>query len=704
KSPSETHVGRALLHVRADRMGTTHPNPMTIEKPMTAVDLARGEIDRLDRDLLKILSERMRVVGEVGRLKGEGSERRLLDPDREQALLGRWRERAEAQGLSGNFAGRVLREVLRYSRRAQEQYFIEPQAKIERAPLVGYQGDPHSYSDLAAAQLFETRSSAGSERIGYRTFAKAVDALKNWRVDYVLLPVENSIVGSIGGVGQLLDDDQLFIVDEETWAVEHVLAVRPQDEGKRITHVRSHPVALGQCSKFLAKLPLAEAEPWHDTAGAAASLAESDQAGVAAISSEEAALAHGLTIVQRGIADQPTNLTRFLLLAREEETAPRELCAKTSLVLALDHQRGALARVLETLSKYEINLTRIESRPDPQTPWSYRFFIDLEGHRHDEPIAAALDDLRKDCNMLRVLGSYPMRTTDGAHLRTAATPAAIVNEVPIVKPPKASAPAFVRPQTSIVPVGDVRVGSDVFTMILGPCAVESRNQIHESAEMVKRAGAAMLRGGAFKPRTSPHSFQGLGQEGLDLLREAGSLVELPVVTELMRIEDLAAVVEAADVIQVGARNMQNFSLLRALGHVDRPVLLKRGMSATVDELLAAAEYITAGGNQRVILCERGIRTFETSTRSTLDLGAVAVLKTRTSHPVLVDPSHAAGVRHLVIPLALAAAAAGADGLIVEAHPNPMEALCDKDQALTREDVDQLFHSLRPILASQGRRL
>jgi 3-deoxy-7-phosphoheptulonate synthase len=222
--------------------------------------------------------------------------------------------------------------------------------------------------------------------------------------------------------------------------------------------------------------------------------------------------------------------------------------------------------------------------------------------------------------------------------------------------------------------------------------------------MVKRRGAAMLRGGAFKPRSSPYSFQGLGGEGLQYLQEAGSRFDMPVVTEVMRIEDLDAVVAAADVVQVGARNMQNFSLLRALGRIDRPILLKRGLSATVKELLMAAEYIMAGGNQRVILCERGIRTFETATRSTLDVGAVAVLKTRTHLPVIVDPSHAAGVRHLVIPLALAAAAVGADGLIVEAHPNPEEALCDKEQALHAEDLDQLVAGLTPILESRGRSL
>ncbi len=241
-------------------------------------------------------------------------------------------------------------------------------------------------------------------------------------------------------------------------------------------------------------------------------------------------------------------------------------------------------------------------------------------------------------------------------------------------------------------------------MIAGPCAVESREQIQDAAAMVRARGAVMMRGGAFKPRTSPYSFQGLGFPGLELLVEAGHSYEMPVVTEVLRPEDAQRVAERADMLQVGARNMQNFALLKELGKVNRPILLKRGMSATVKELLQAAEYILAGGNHRVVLCERGIRTFENSTRATLDVSAVPVLKTRTHLPIIVDPSHAAGVRHLVVPLALAAAAAGADGLIVEAHPRPDEALCDKDQALTSEDLEQLVQKLEPIVTSQGRRL
>jgi 3-deoxy-7-phosphoheptulonate synthase len=243
----------------------------------------------------------------------------------------------------------------------------------------------------------------------------------------------------------------------------------------------------------------------------------------------------------------------------------------------------------------------------------------------------------------------------------------------------------------------------MFRLIAGPCAVETREQTLTTAYCVAAGGATMLRGGAYKPRTSPHSFQGLGREGLQLLAEARAATGLPIVTELVDVRDIDAVLEVADVIQIGARNMQNAALLREVGRSGRPALLKRGAAATIDDLLAAAEYILVEGNDDVTLCERGIRTFETATRFTLDVAAVPVIKERSELPVIVDPSHAAGRRELVRPLALAAVAAGADGLIVEVHPNPAEAQCDGPQALTTaefagfaRDVYALADAVAPV--------
>lgn len=261
-----------------------------------------------------------------------------------------------------------------------------------------------------------------------------------------------------------------------------------------------------------------------------------------------------------------------------------------------------------------------------------------------------------------------------------------------------------RPEGTRVRVGDVEVGGRGFVVMAGPCAVEGQDQTESAAAAVRASGAHVLRGGVFKPRTSPYAFQGMGEPGVRVLSEAGRRQGMPIVAEVMDASQIPMMVDSVDLLQVGARNMQNFSLLRALSRVRRPVLLKRGLAGTVQEWLLAAEYLLDGGNEAVILCERGIRTFESVTRNTLDLSAVAWVKQHSHLPVLVDPSHATGDRTLVMPMSLAAAAAGADGLLVEVHPQPEVALCDGAQALTPEMFADLMSRLRPVLSAIGREL
>ncbi|WP_260482988.1 3-deoxy-7-phosphoheptulonate synthase [Sphingomicrobium flavum] len=260
------------------------------------------------------------------------------------------------------------------------------------------------------------------------------------------------------------------------------------------------------------------------------------------------------------------------------------------------------------------------------------------------------------------------------------------------------------PHDSRISIGDAVIGGGRFAMIAGPCAVENEEQVMASARAAKAAGARVLRGGAYKPRTSPYSFQGHGPEGLKLLKAAGEEVGLPIVTEVVDARDLDIITDAADAIQVGTRNMQNFELLKAVGGAGVPVILKRGTAAKVDDLLMAAEYIMASGNDEVILCERGIRTFETATRNTLDLAAVPLLKQKSHLPVVVDPSHGTGKRELVAPMALAAAAAGADGVMVETHYDPPSALSDGPQSLYPEQIEALGHQLSRLLHALGREL
>ena len=275
--------------------------------------------------------------------------------------------------------------------------------------------------------------------------------------------------------------------------------------------------------------------------------------------------------------------------------------------------------------------------------------------------------------------------------------------MPVQEPFKKANRLF-HPENSIIDVLGNKIGDKKIALIAGPCSVESEEQITEIAKEVKALGASFLRGGAFKPRTSPYSFQGLELEGLELLKKAKAKTGLPIVTEIMSTSMIEKFIEDVDVIQVGARNMQNFDLLKELGKTNKPILLKRGLSATIEELIMSAEYIMSGGNENVILCERGIRTFETYTRNTLDLSAIPAIKKLSHLPVIVDPSHAAGKSWMVEPLSKAAIAVGADGLIIEVHNDPANALCDGQQSIKPEEYGKLLEDLRAIAKAVGREL
>ena len=275
--------------------------------------------------------------------------------------------------------------------------------------------------------------------------------------------------------------------------------------------------------------------------------------------------------------------------------------------------------------------------------------------------------------------------------------------IPVSKPYKLASREF-HPQDTIVELNGVAIGGNEIVVMAGPCAVESEEQLLVTAQAVKAAGATVLRGGAFKPRTSPYQFRGLGESGLKLLAQAGKEIQMPIITEVMAPDHVALVAKYADILQIGARNMQNFVLLDEVGKTKKPVLLKRGLSSNIQEWLLAAEYVMAQGNEQVILCERGIRTFETSTRNTMDVSAIPIIE-RVSHlPIIADPSHATGKWYLVPPLALAAVAAGADGLLIEVHPNPDLALADGPQSLTFDNFRLLMSQLLPIAKARNRKL
>jgi chorismate mutase/prephenate dehydratase len=373
----------------------------------------RDRIDQIDREIVALVAERIGIARAIGAAKSRGRDALLRDVGRERAVFDRWSRHAQDQGLSVYYVGRILREVLNYSRRVQEEFLGEratgATGATQGVQRVGYQGVPNSYSFLAVQKLFACRDGVCLEPVGFRTLTAAVEALMAAEINYALLPIENTIAGSINETYRLLKEQAVTIVDEEFWHVEHCLAALPGASLDDIRIIRSHPVALQQCEIFLGKLGWASAEAYFDTAAAAESLKAADDARVAAICSEECAQALGLKILQRGVADQHHNYTRFVLVARQPENGDRRQPCKTSLHFTVRHREGALAEALNAFAQRQVSLTKLESRPQPDAPWEYVFYVDVEGHQDDPALAEALTAVRAATQDLRILGSYPRR-------------------------------------------------------------------------------------------------------------------------------------------------------------------------------------------------------------------------------------------------------------------------------------------------------
>jgi len=666
-------------------------NPSDIEQ-------IRDDIDRIDADILKLLAERKAHSLRIAKEKGI-HDRPSRDQSREEDLISDRIAAGMDHDLDSGLVNRVWREIVNDSVRIQQEYLGRAEGP-DKPVTVAIQGIEGSYSQLATQQFFAAKGVEVSY-VRAQTFADAVAAVQRGEADVTVLPIENTTSGAISEVYDLLLNSQLHFVGDVRFRVRHCLL---GIEGASISELRRiycHPQAVAQCSEFLSQLDHCEIVYFSDTALSGKRVRELGDRTVAAIASEAAGRLVGLSVLKTGIANRDENYTRFIVAAPESAEVPDGVPSKTSIVMAVGNHPGALMDALAVFHDADINLVMLESRPIPHNPREELFYLDFDGNVSDPGVQAVLEELTRQVRFLKVLGSYPSRD-----LRPKPIERKVKKVIPQgrsdltrLSPTKHSPKGYKlgsrghKEQNTIVEVSGVKIGGDDLVMIAGPCAVETWDQVMATAKVVKETGGGLLRGGCFKPRTSPYSFQGLGYEGLEMLVEAGKAYGLPVVTEVVSPEDVEAVARKADVLQIGTRNMQNFSLLSAVGRAHRPVMLKRGMSSSLDELLQAAEYILSEGNQQVFLCERGIRTFETSTRNTLDLSAVPVLRQRTHLPIIVDPSHAAGDRDLVAPLALAAQAIGADGVMVEIHPDPENALSDGPQSLRFDQYRELMVAL-----------
>ncbi|HTU83624.1 MAG TPA: 3-deoxy-7-phosphoheptulonate synthase, partial [Candidatus Acidoferrales bacterium] len=525
-----------------------------------------------------------------------------------------------------------------------------------------YQGVDGAYSQLAIAHFLRE---AGIEAVtqGLPTYREMATAVAGSRADVGVIPIENAIGGTVREGYDLIGEFGLVPVAEVHWRTDHRLLGVRGAEVRDVREILAHPLVIAECGRFLAGMTHARAIPCEDTGVAAREVARGGNPAIAALAPPAAGRIYDLTELAANCTDDPNTYSRFLIVrarhGRPENpisSLPKGSRRKTSLIFSVEERTGSLARCLSILAERDINGDKLESKPFLGHGTERIFYIDFDGDVDDPNVAEAIAELRRACRTLVPLGSFdahsgaPIGANERPPIATAAAGARRAEPIPVpIETPFPRVSRLTRPEGTALRIGNVRIGDGNFVIVAGPCSVESREQILQTAHAVAAVGATMLRGGAFKPRTSPYAFQGLGWEGVTMLAEAGRASGLPTVSEVMTIDQVERMAERVDVLQIGARNMQNFDLLKAVGRAGRPVLLKRGLSATIDELLAAAEYVLAEGNPNVILCERGIRTFEPATRNTLDLSAVPVLRERSHLPVFVDPSHGVGVRRWIPP-------------------------------------------------------
>lgn len=674
-----------------------------------SIEELRKKINLVDANLIDLLAQRRELSKNVIQDKNVNNNP-IRDEKREEELLNRLVELGKEKGVDQHFLTKVFYEIIEDSIRLQQSHVLNPSKennKNERL-TIAIQGIEGAYSYLASQKYF-AYSNKELEFVSKKLFSEVVESVEKGEADYAVLPIENTTSGGINEVYDLLLHTTLSIVGEETFQVKHCLVASEDVSIHKIKKIYAHYQAAAQCSLFLSKIPEARIEYFADTAMSVQKISEEKNPDFAAIASEEAAKLFNVKIIRKGISNQEENHTRFLIVSRNRIKVDNRLPAKTSLVMATSHSPGSLVKALSVFDAYKINLTKLESRPILGNPWEEMFYVDFEGNTEDENVQNMLDDLGPYLRFFKVLGSYPSQVVKKTKLNPNIPTEekdennSILKEIqkPIIKKSAKSksyklASREYKEEDTIIKVRDVEIGGKDFIVIGGPCSVESESQIYSCANEVKVNGAHILRGGCFKPRTSPYSFQGLEWEGLNYLEAAGKEFDLPVITEALAPEQVQRIAKQSDIIQIGARNMQNFSLLKEAGKVNVPILLKRGMMSSIDELLNAAEYILAQGNRQVILMERGIRTFETATRNTLDLSAIPVLRELTHLPIMVDPSHAIGERDKIPPMALASKIVGAHGIMVEFHPEPEKALSDGPQALRYPQFAKLMQDLKKL--------
>lgn len=642
----------------------------------------RQRLDEIDNRILDALAERQAVVRQVADHKLSSGEE-LRDLMREQHQLTLLGEKAQVRGLDRYFVTRVFHQILDHSVRFQQAHLTrgngEPEGGDVRRVVVAYQGRAGAYSQMAAEQHFGPQGVELSTR-GYDSFAGILEAVADRHADYAMLPVENTTAGSINEAYDLLGRMDLTVIGEEVLRVQHCLVGLPGSSLEEIKRVYSHPQGLLQCSNFLSTLQGAEVQAFTDTAMSVVKVRDEQNPSQAAVASERAASLYQLEVLARDIANQKDNYTRFMVVAREPITYDLRIPCKTSLIFATAHAEGALLRCLDQLAKRGLNLTKLESRPRPGVAWEYLFYVDFEGNLTEPNVQNALAELAHHTSFLKVLGSYPARTTREAmpaqHQRALQGRSTIAHgdaDTVAVQP---------------VAVGTSIIGGERPVLIAGPPAAEGQAMLQTCAQWAHGVGADVLRAPCFLPPTTAGGYEGPGEAGLRFIGEVGQALGLPVMTNVRDPKLVAQAAKVAALLEVDADQMDNFALLEQLGKVDRPVVLRRAPDATLARWLTAADHIASFGNRQVILCESGAQGAGVRM---IDVAAIAQLRDQP-RPILADPSCSASPGAHWGPLGRACLHAGAHGLILTIHPDPKKMRAPATAALDGPTFERLVNS------------
>jgi chorismate mutase/prephenate dehydratase len=647
---------------------STSPPPSNVDlQKLSGLDDLRDKLDEVDQGIVTALLARDALVREVARRKAEKGIGRVRDPVREAAMLARLSAEAQAHGLDGFFVTRLFREVIDHSVRLQEELLAREQSEARahaQELTVAFQGVEGAYSHLAAQRYFGPRGLPLIFR-GFTTFRGMMECVRDGHAQYGVLPIENTTAGSINDAYDLLAQMDLAVVGEEIQKVEHCLVALDDVPLSDLKRVFSHPQALAQCSTFLATLSGCHVEAFHDTAGAVQRIAEEQDRTAAAIASEDAARRYGLRVIRRDIANQKENYTRMMVVAVAPETVDPRVAAKTSLIFATRHEHGALLACLSALSRRGLNLTKLESRPRPNTPWEYLFYVDFEGNLAETRVADAVAELRAQTSFLRVLGSYPARTgrevariPAGAEAGAQRPPLSRARALAI-RIPDAVARRSGQADTE-VDLGAGRVGGRRVALLARLGRTPQRASMLDLARAARAAGADAIWA---EPPAMVDGAAAVRRDTLSWIEDAAKLTGLAVGVEVRDPSEVDALVQRADFFVVPAAQMHDAALLRTVGRLDRPVILERSVTASIEDWLLAAEVVMNRGNHRIVLCDRGVRALDRALPGSLDLAALLALRELTHLPVLVDASRALAHAGWVRGAARASRAAGAQGIV-----------------------------------------